>query len=121
MEVTAARELESRNELLGDGGTADDVAAFEDGDGETGACEVCGSGKAVVAPADDQRIPFTLRQPASGAGAATEASSPHFLWRLRSSSSGNFQCDERRTPNRVSQLLQRALPNGSCLCVGIWK
>lgn len=38
MEVAAARELEARNDLLGYGGAANDVASFEDGDGDAGAC-----------------------------------------------------------------------------------
>lgn len=81
MEVAAARELEARNELLGDGGAADDVATFKNGDGEAGACEVRGCREAIVATTDDERVPFPILQCASGIGngaaAAGEAPSPH--------------------------------------------
>ena len=62
LEITAARELEARDELLRDGGSADDAAALEHGHGEPAASQIGGCGEAVMAPADDQRVPFLVLQ-----------------------------------------------------------
>jgi hypothetical protein len=51
------------------------VPALKDGDGEAGACEVGSSCEAVVAAANDQRVPFLVLQRARSA--AAEAPSPH--------------------------------------------
>lgn len=81
VEVAAAGEPEAGNQLLGHGCSADDVAAFEDGDGEAGACQVGGGDQAVMAAADDQRVPFLRREVACGGGGADSgaegSSSPH--------------------------------------------
>lgn len=84
LEITAAGELEARNEFLCYGGAADDVPALEDGDGEASACQVCCGCEAIVATANDQRIPLLFLQSArSVATAATvEAPSPHFSFAL---------------------------------------
>lgn len=61
MKVATPREFEARYYFLRDGGAADDVAALEDGDRETGAREICGGDEAVVTPTDHKRVPFFVR------------------------------------------------------------
>lgn len=75
MKVTASRKLEAWNEFLSDGGSADDVATFEDGDGKAGASKVGGGGEAVMAAANDESVPFLILQRSSS---CTETPSPHF-------------------------------------------
>lgn len=73
MKVATTREFEARYYFLRHGGTADDVAALEDGDGKTGASEIRGGDEAVVATTDHKGVPFLVRQ---RGGAQT--STPHF-------------------------------------------
>lgn len=79
MKVAAAGELEARDEFFGNGGTADEVAALENGDREAGAGKIGGSGETIVAAADHQRIPFLLIEQRARrvAAAAAQVPSPH--------------------------------------------
>ena len=57
-EVAAPGESEARDEVgFGDRGAAQDGPALEHGDGAAGAGEVRGGDEAVVAAADDHRVP----------------------------------------------------------------
>lgn len=76
MKVTAARKLEAWNKFLRDGGSANDVAAFEDGDGKAAAGEVRSGGEAVMAAADDESVPFLILQRGSS---SAKTPSPHFF------------------------------------------
>lgn len=83
VEVAAASELEAGDDLLSDGGAADDVAALEDGDGEAGSGKVSRGDQAVVAGADDQRVPFLGREVALGGGGAEGSSPQHWVQMIR--------------------------------------
>lgn len=74
LEVAAAGEFEARDEFFRNGGTANQVAALEDSDGEASACKVRGGRQTVMATADDQSVPFPVLQRARG---AAKAPSPH--------------------------------------------
>jgi hypothetical protein len=54
--VGADGEFESGDDFFGDGGAAEDVAAFEDEDFFAGASEIGRVGQAIVAAADDDRV-----------------------------------------------------------------
>lgn len=75
MEVAAAREFEAWNEFFGDGCSADDMAALQDSNGEASTCQISGSSKAIVAAANNQRVPLLLLQRRSRT--AAKAPSPH--------------------------------------------
>lgn len=82
LQVATARKLEARYELLGHGSAADDVAALKDGDGETWPGQIGGGSEAIVATADNKRVPLLLCQ-----GACTQAPamlSPHSSSLLKS-------------------------------------
>ena len=55
------RQGELRSDLFGDTASADDVAAFEDEGGVSGACEIRGSGQADVASADNDGVVNRVR------------------------------------------------------------
>ena len=55
-DVRADGEFESRKDLFGDRGAADEVPAFEDEHFSAGARQICGGGEAVVARADHDRV-----------------------------------------------------------------
>src|SRR5215469_2833541 len=55
-DIRADGEFESGDDFFGDGGAAENVAAFEDEDFFAGAGEVGRVGQAVVASADDDRV-----------------------------------------------------------------
>ena len=59
--VAGGGVAESGVEFLGDGGAAEDGAAFEYADGEAGFGEITRAGEAVVATADDDHIEAGLR------------------------------------------------------------
>ena len=56
-DVGGGRGAETRGDLLGDAGAADHVAPFEDAGAQAGARQQTGGHQAVVAAADDQRVP----------------------------------------------------------------
>jgi hypothetical protein len=61
-DVREDAEAEAREQLLGDGRAAQDLALFEDESLQSGASEVCRADQAVVAAADDDRV-VALRHP----------------------------------------------------------
>ena len=54
--VRSGRSAAARSDLFGNTASADDVAAFEDEGGVSCACEIRGSGQAVVASAENDGV-----------------------------------------------------------------
>ena len=78
LEVAAAGELEAGDKFFGDGGTADEVATLENGDGEAGAGQIGSGGEAIVAAANHYNVQLLLLQRVrTGVAAAAQVPSPH--------------------------------------------
>lgn len=77
MEVATARELEAWNKLLRYGCATDDMTALEHSNRESSFSKVGGGRQAIMAGADNKRVPFLLLECANS-GCCGEIPSPHF-------------------------------------------
>lgn len=81
LQVAAAGEFKTGNDLFGHGSSAEYMASLEYCDGETSTSQIRGSSETIMATANYQCIPFLILQDGrrTGGGGASETPPPHIV------------------------------------------